>query len=880
MTTVAIDFGTSNTVVCIQDAVTQTPRTLKFEGISRSFETARGKVDVVPSLVLVQAANHLIVGEPVRSLRHNIDESSLLFQGFKRDIAADYRPPTRQIDGNIYSSESISEIFIGQLWQHILSQEIQPTRVIFTVPVGAFDCYRNWVQALAQRLNLPTIQIVDESTAAAFGYAVNQPQSVVLVVDFGGGTLDLSLVRTVAANRGQKVLCSEVVAKSEAYLGGVDIDTWMVEHYLQKIGISRTNLTQNIWQNLLDVAERLKIQLSTATEVTETYFDPNSTTSHDWHLTRSELEDIFTSRQLLTQVQEALDEVLAIALTKGISQEEIDKVVLVGGSCQIPAVQQLMISYFGQERLSLDKPLEAVAHGALTVGKIVGVEDYLQHSYAIRLWDLKAKTYSYFSVFDKGTRYPTQRPRLITLQAATNEQHQMRLDIGELTEAVSVEVAYNDQGQLTSKQIPQPTEFRVLADQAQHVYALPFTPPGKTGVDRLQLSLMVNEHRVLVLTVKDLLTQRVLLNQIELRGNANQPRLQESGSNRLEPVDGAVLGGLAGARRRLEVAVAEQPIAPPSEASASTSSEAESPVVQPKVNWCLLDCRYQLTGHTSGVTSLAISPDGQTLASGSQDATIRLWQLSTGKLERWITGHNHAVSNLAMSPDGKILASSSQDNTVKLWHLRSGEWLRTVTGHTAPVFAVAFSPDGRTLASGGWEGTILLQQIYQKALPRQFSGHPGGVSAIAFSPDGQTLVSCGDKTIKMWHLHTGELLQTLVGHSDLVVTMAISPNGRLLASGGGMTDKTIKLWDLEMGELICTLSEQAGDVLSLAFSPDGHTLASGSYRRIYLWDLDEGELLHTLSGHSGDVLSVIFSCDRQTVISGSADGTIRVWGLV
>ncbi|MGK7876897.1 MAG: Hsp70 family protein [Xenococcaceae cyanobacterium] len=871
MTTVAIDFGTSNTVISTLDPATKTPNNLRFEQISRCFETTKGSVSTVPSLVFVQEPERLLLGEPARSQHLGVDQPSRLFRAFKGDLAAEYRPPARQIDGHTYTSESISEFFLQQIWQQVVSQQLQPSQVIFTVPVGSFDRYLNWFQELAQKLNLPTVQIVDESTAAAFGYGTFRSGEVVLAVNFGGGTLDLSLVRTVAANRGQKVLRAEVLATSDAYVGGDDIDTWIVENYLQKIGASRAEFKQRDWENLLDVAERLKIKLSTATEAQESWFDAENSRSHELHLSREEFEEILSSGQLLSQVEQALDELLAIALNKGISKEEIDQVLLVGGSCQIRAVQQLLISHFGQQKVKLDKPLEAVAHGALALGQIVGAEDYLEHSYVIRLWDSRANRYFYFSLFDKGTKYPSQRPKSLILQAARDEQKEILLDIGELREVTPVEVTYNAQGQITSNQLSQQREIRLLQNQHQQVCVMPLTPPGQTEKDRFELTFELNQQRVLLLTVKDLLAQRVLMDKVAMAVNPNQTRIEDaiSDSQSSAPVDGAVLGGLAGAKRQLGTIVGAQPIAKESN---------EPQLVQTRVNWRLLECRYHLTGHANAVTSVAISPDGQTLASGSRDKTIRLWHLPTGEWRRTLTAHSDAVSDLAISLDGKLLATGSQDKTVKLWHLRSGTLLRTFTNHGDAVFSVALSADGQILASGSWEEAIVLRQIFKKVLPRQLRGHLGGVAAIAFSPDGQTLVSCGDKTIKVWHQGSGQLLHTFSGHSDLVLTIAISPNGQLLASGSGMTDKTIKLWDLGTGELLYTLSGHSSDVLSVAFSPDGQTLASGSYRKLHLWDLGTGELLHSLSGHSGDVSSVAFSPDGQLVVSGSADGTIKVWG--
>ncbi|HEY9707668.1 MAG TPA: Hsp70 family protein [Oculatellaceae cyanobacterium] len=517
MTIIAIDFGTSNTVVCTQDPVTLEPRTLKFDKLSRRFETAVGQVNVVPSLVFVQGQNQLFFGEQVRSQRLGFAQPERLFQAFKRDLVAEYRPPARQLDSQTYTAESISELFIKQIWQQLSSMQLQPQSVVFTVPVGAFELYLDWFRDLAQRLGLPAIQLVDESTAAALGYAVKHPGSVVLVVDFGGGTLDLSLIRTTTTSIQntkttiQNSLRAEVLAKSDAYVGGVDIDAWIVEHYFQQVGSSREEVKEIGWQNLLEVAERLKIKLSNAGEAKESWFDDENFISHELQLNQSNLTEILEDRQLLEQLRQALDEVLAIALAKGIGKVDIEQVLLVGGSCQIPAVQQLIMSYFGRQKVKLEKPFEAVAHGALALGQLVEIEDYLRHSYAIRLWEPYTKQYSYFTLFDKGLRYPCQRFEPLTLQVAIQGQKEIRLDIGEVADVSQAEVTYDAQGRMTSSHLNQQSCFRSLSGTQNQVCVAHLEPPGETGVDRIEVNFEVNEQRVLLATVKDLLTRRVLV---------------------------------------------------------------------------------------------------------------------------------------------------------------------------------------------------------------------------------------------------------------------------------------------------------------------------------------------------------------------------------
>ncbi|HEX7735546.1 MAG TPA: WD40 repeat domain-containing protein [Ktedonobacteraceae bacterium] len=199
-----------------------------------------------------------------------------------------------------------------------------------------------------------------------------------------------------------------------------------------------------------------------------------------------------------------------------------------------------------------------------------------------------------------------------------------------------------------------------------------------------------------------------------------------------------------------------------------------------------------LTGHRDPVLSVAFSPDGQTLASGSWDNTIKLWNLATGKELRTFTGHRDPVLSVAFSPDGQTLASGGLKD-IKLWNLATGKELRALTGHTNHVDSVAFSPDGQTLASGSWDNTIKLWNLATGKELRTLTSHTGTVHSVAISPNGQTLVSgSGDKTIKVWDIASGKELRTLTGYRDSVLSVAFSPDGQILASGSG--DNTIKIW--------------------------------------------------------------------------------------
>ena len=284
-----------------------------------------------------------------------------------------------------------------------------------------------------------------------------------------------------------------------------------------------------------------------------------------------------------------------------------------------------------------------------------------------------------------------------------------------------------------------------------------------------------------------------------------------------------------------------------------------------------------LEGHTDEIWSVAFSPDGRLIASGSSDKKIRLWNLQGDPIGQPFQGHTHHVKSVAFSPDGQVIASSGADNTIRLWDLQGNPIGKPFWGHTAIVWSVAFSPDGQVIASGSADKTIRLWDLQGNPIGQSFQGHENVVNSIAFSPDGKLIASGGnDKTIRLWDLQGNLVGQTDQGHEDSVMSVTFSPDGQAIASASA--DNTVRLWDLQGQPIGRPLRGHEYYVYSVAFSPDGQTLLSSSEdTTLRFWSVQDVFFYNPLRGHGDEVTTVAISGDGQTIVSGSLDRAIRVW---
>jgi WD40 repeat protein len=325
-------------------------------------------------------------------------------------------------------------------------------------------------------------------------------------------------------------------------------------------------------------------------------------------------------------------------------------------------------------------------------------------------------------------------------------------------------------------------------------------------------------------------------------------------------------------------------------------------------------------GHQNSVTSVAFSPDGSKILTGSWDNTARLWNIVTGQQILTFTGHQEPVQSVAFSPDGSKILTGSRDHTARLWDATDGKLLMTFIGHQDRVWSATFSPDGTKVLTGSWDNTARLWNVANGKALATFAGHQEPILSVAFSPDGtKILTGSRDHTARLWDAASGQLLLTLTDHEDDVNSVAFSPDGSKILTGSD--DLKARLWDITGGQPLLVLTDHENSITGVAFSPDGARILTGSWsamlwdtasgqpllkfahhqnavwsiafspdgtkiltcfgdQRAYLWDATLNESEENFKGHESHIQALVFSPDGTRFLTGSGDQTARLWDVV
>ena len=538
----ALDLGTTNSALAVWNDERAEPQMVGLTEISSS--TLLTETPILPSAVFLShgrdwktqlgrwplVERRWLLGRQgyIGALAQEMNASgysSNYVESFKPMLAREGTRVMTRAAGHAFTAREVTRIFLREVFRAVHEQHHQTVRELtLTVPVDAFETYRAELQQICTRVGIRKLQLLDEPVAAALGYGLNTEREMnLLVFDFGGGTLDLALVRT--SGPGKAGTPAEVMAKQGLALGGNNVDVWLVEHFAKLC-----RLDVNLWrgtewyQALLDAAQTLKESLY-AQETASLMLSDRMMVELGLRgrdrptMTRQGLVDLLTECGLYRDVKRVLEQLLTEMEAKGVGEADIDEVLVVGGSTLLPEVHALLSETFGRSRLRDWLPFEAVAYGACVFASGHRVQDFIRHDYALLTFDRGTHAAQYPVIIPRGTVYPTAAPvweDYISPTCARSEPAtEFELRIYEMSRANGPqrEIGYDDQNRLRVLDRSNANEpIIVCLNDSDPVLGklVPAYTPDRTDA-RLHLAFGVNGDRYLIATIRDLQTGQKLM---------------------------------------------------------------------------------------------------------------------------------------------------------------------------------------------------------------------------------------------------------------------------------------------------------------------------------------------------------------------------------
>ena len=512
--TLAIDLGSSTTVVVFQKENGQPPELLDLPPISRA-------IGEIPSLIWKSSEKEesYLIGQQIIDLNLINEKENNLSQDFKRWIGSTEIEPI--YDSKI-TPEKAGEILIHSIWEKV-SQKVNIKRLVLTAPVDTYREYRTWLVNVCNSLEVKEIALVDEPTAAAMGAGL-KPGSTLLVLDFGGSTIDMSIValeggegqaspiaqlvrfdgNNLEGKSTQVLRTAKVLGKSGLRLGGKDIDRWIFHHLLPE---------ENPTNSILRKAEELKCELSN-TNIKETLVitkKVNNIQNEEKFLKLSKkgLEELLIEKGLLKSIEKLFIQTINSAKRNSFELKDLDSVVLVGGGSRIPLIKNYLSDICNSIPFLTPPPIEAIALGALHLTPGVQIKDVLNKGVSLRCWNKKNEKHIWHPLFLAGQTWPTNKPLEIILAASINSQLSIDLIIGEPQEEGSNEIIYTN-GLPTLKTIESKDKIKKITNT---IISIPLDPPGEIGQDCIKLIFNINDNCQLEVEGVDLRNNKEITKQ-------------------------------------------------------------------------------------------------------------------------------------------------------------------------------------------------------------------------------------------------------------------------------------------------------------------------------------------------------------------------------
>jgi len=517
----AIDFGTSNTVLAVWDETRQEGIPLHIPEFGRYSRQLDEEVSTIPSVIHYQADGRRWIGAQV--MDRNLYNSRRTMRWMKRYISS--RSPIRiRVDDREITPYQAGSDFLSTIL--IFAQQelnVEGQEIALSVPVEAFEHYENWLTSVLENANFTRFRLIDEPSAAALGYGAHvQPGNVYMVFDFGGGTLNTSVVFMEAEEKAITGKRCRVLGKSGKSIGGSSIDQWVFTEILRRAKRSDADDDiRAISNTLLVEAERVKQCLSFDERVSLHCELPNGEAAIQTDFSRQQFEDILDAHHLYEDIGQAIRAALNSARERGYDENSIQAVLMVGGSSQIPSVQRVVRQYFGKERVWYNRPLDAIARGGAAFVAGVDLFDHIQHDYAIRYIDPARGDYDYRILVRQGTPYPTPEPiARLSIKASYHGQQQLGLAIFEMSGSEpqpgdnngrGMEIIFDPSGaarivQITHEENRQRHQFWMNEHTPTFLNA---TAPVVAGEPQFDVEFRVDANKRLVLTARNLRTGQI-----------------------------------------------------------------------------------------------------------------------------------------------------------------------------------------------------------------------------------------------------------------------------------------------------------------------------------------------------------------------------------
>ena len=500
--TLAIDLGNTNTVLAFQGEKSSKPILLEIPSITKS-------PGIIPTAIWFEEdkGGKAIIGTKALQMINENNQEAYFYSNFKRLIGN----PHEEYNQKYLSPEEAGEKFFKRLWDYI-PEIFAIKRLVLTAPIDTYKGYRKWLINICKDLSIKEIALVDEPTAAAIG--INVPfGSKIMVIDIGGSTIDLNIVKIeggegksapiaellkfkgkdVSEFSKQKIRCAEIISKSACKLGGKDIDRWIVEYFVP--------LNKDIRN--LSIAEKIKCNLSKENINSDQQYIASFFINNDkkeaFKISKSLLEEILISNNLIKLLNSLLRNLLNDARGKDCKISDLWSVILVGGGTQVPLIRNWVDYKFPEVKINYPPPIESISLGALSLTPGVKIKDILSKGLLIRLFNKRENKHFWHPIFYRGQTWPTEKPYELILQPSNEDQVKFEIIIGETIENNDFEVIFENG-------IPKLAEIQKeenIKAWNRKPLMLTINSPAILGQDCIKLVFTINENSNLLVECKD-----------------------------------------------------------------------------------------------------------------------------------------------------------------------------------------------------------------------------------------------------------------------------------------------------------------------------------------------------------------------------------------